>query len=428
MAEASASSAPAAVAELAPGTYADVVTNDLVLRSEPGTSAESEMYPDRLNAPTSVYVADGPIAADGYAWYYVVAFDENGTVPALIGWAAAGGKDGEVWLDPVEHGNDAWSLLDTDDAPADLKPRSSAMGPDGQIYFFGGSDSSDEPAGHAWAFDPAAGAWRELAPMPTPRTGPMVAATPDGLFYVIGGSPGTTISSEDTSVVEVYDAETNRWTRTSNAPFAPDYFSAGGAIADTEGVIRVFTGGDVLRYDPATSEWEVESTGNTTLWDVAMGADSSIHVLEYGGGVHAYDLAAGTLGDGSGVNGITRYGAALSPGPDGSMLVFGGSVSPGLGATCTGFRGGAALSLVEALNPSTGEWSTIAPMPQPLADAAAFTTADGVLFVGRSVRTPADPAAPQGELVVVELSLGSLAESSELAATNQDPSPSGCGS
>lgn len=264
--------------------------------------------------------------------------------------------------------------------------------------------------------------------MPTPRTRPMVAATADGLFYVIGGAPGTTISSEDTSVVEVYDAETNRWTRTNDGPFTPDFFSAGEAIADAGGVIRVFTGGDVFRYDPATSEWEVESTGNATHWDVAMGVDSRIHVLEYGGGVHAYDPAAGTLGDGSGVNGITRYGAALSPGPDGSMLVLGGSVSPGLGATCTGYRGGAALSLVEALNPSTGEWSTLGPMPQPLADPAAFATADGILVVGRSVRTPADPAAPQGELVVAELSLGSPIESAPLAATDQEPSPSGCGS
>ena len=425
---ASASPQPMAVAELAPGTYADVVTDDLVIRSEPGTSAESVIYPDRLNAPTSVYIADGPVVADGYDWYFVVAFDADGTVPALIGWSAAEGKDGEVWLQPIEHSNDAWSILEMNETPADLNPRSSAIGPDGHLYFFGSFDSRSEPSGNAWALDPASGSWRELTPMPTPRHRPMVAATGDGLFYVIGGAPGGSISSDDTSVVEVYDSETNRWTRSGNAPLMPDFLNAGKAIADSEGVIRVFSGREVLRYDPATSNWETESTRNAAMfWDVAIGGDSSVSVLEYGGGVHPYDPATGALGEASGVSGISRHGGALAAAPDGRILVFGGSVAPGLGATCTGYRTSAALSLVEALDPSTGEWMTMAPMPMPFSEPAAFSTADAVLVVGLSVGSPSDPTATQGELVVAELSLAPPVEGAPLAATDQESSPSGCG-
>ncbi len=79
-----------------------VVTDDLVVRSRPGTGSESEIYPARLNAPTIVYVIDGPEAADGYEWYLV----DPLTAPCYFGcdlgpqpgWVAAAGKDGERWL------------------------------------------------------------------------------------------------------------------------------------------------------------------------------------------------------------------------------------------------------------------------------------------------------------------------------------------
>jgi hypothetical protein len=79
-----------------------VVTDDLVVRSRPGTGSDSEIYPARLNAPSSVYVIDGPEDADGYAWYLV-----DPVAPRCIigcdlapqpGWVAAAGEDGERWL------------------------------------------------------------------------------------------------------------------------------------------------------------------------------------------------------------------------------------------------------------------------------------------------------------------------------------------
>jgi hypothetical protein len=79
-----------------------VVTDDLVVRSRPGTSSDSEIYPARLNAPSIVYVIDGPEDADGYAWYLV----DPLAPPCYLGceeapqpgWVAAAGKDGERWL------------------------------------------------------------------------------------------------------------------------------------------------------------------------------------------------------------------------------------------------------------------------------------------------------------------------------------------
>ena len=80
-----------------------MITTDLVVRSEPGTGAESEIYPGTLSAPTTVYVIDGPVAANGYDWYLVdpvrVDWAIWGGPPA--GWVAAAGKDGERWLAPT---------------------------------------------------------------------------------------------------------------------------------------------------------------------------------------------------------------------------------------------------------------------------------------------------------------------------------------
>ena len=79
-----------------------VVTDDLVVRSSPGTGSASEIYRVRLNAPTLVYVIDGPEQADGFAWYLV-----DPLTPACYlgcdfepqpGWVAAAGQDGERWL------------------------------------------------------------------------------------------------------------------------------------------------------------------------------------------------------------------------------------------------------------------------------------------------------------------------------------------
>jgi hypothetical protein len=80
-----------------------VVTDDLVIRSRPGTGPDSEIYPARLSAPALVYVIDGPEPADGYAWYLV----DPLALPCYLdcvesapqpGWVAAAGTDGERWL------------------------------------------------------------------------------------------------------------------------------------------------------------------------------------------------------------------------------------------------------------------------------------------------------------------------------------------
>jgi hypothetical protein len=83
---------------------AEVVTNDLVVRTAPGTDAStSQILTPALNAPQLLYVVDGPVAADGHDWYLVQPFAGYPVPnpPEPSGWLAAGGQDGEPWVAPA---------------------------------------------------------------------------------------------------------------------------------------------------------------------------------------------------------------------------------------------------------------------------------------------------------------------------------------
>ena len=96
----------------------------------------------------------------------------------------------------------------------------------GKIYVFGGfvpppsGPPSWVPIDNAWEYDPAADAWKALAPMPTKRGSPVAAAVGDKI-YVIGGGT-TSPGAKDPSIhparphiavgtVEEYDPVTNTW-------------------------------------------------------------------------------------------------------------------------------------------------------------------------------------------------------------------------
>ena len=98
-------------------SLAMVVTNDLVVRSLPEISDRSTIDPDYLQQGHLLFVLEGPERADGYDWYRVAPIDDGDDIvePApLLGWVAAGSRDGEPWIESAtEHcieqeGNPYW--------------------------------------------------------------------------------------------------------------------------------------------------------------------------------------------------------------------------------------------------------------------------------------------------------------------------------
>lgn len=85
---------------------AEVVTDDLVVRSLPEISDRSTISDIRLNQSDGhlLFVLGGPVAADGHDWYLVAPFyrmlDDIVRAPLPdVGWVAAGTK-GEDWISP----------------------------------------------------------------------------------------------------------------------------------------------------------------------------------------------------------------------------------------------------------------------------------------------------------------------------------------
>ncbi|HEX9738544.1 MAG TPA: response regulator transcription factor [Candidatus Limnocylindria bacterium] len=90
---------------------AEILVDDLILRTEPGTGT---IRLGQLPGGATAFVVAGPVIEDEYAWYQLAAVDPFGAgcgsaqpTESLVcrdwfGWAAAGGQDGDAWLAPIE--------------------------------------------------------------------------------------------------------------------------------------------------------------------------------------------------------------------------------------------------------------------------------------------------------------------------------------
>jgi hypothetical protein len=99
--EPSAEPTPAAP-RLARNSVAQVITDDLRVRSRPEVSDASKRLEPLLDQPRLVYVVSGPVQASGYTWYEIAPIGNLQLVVELpFGWVAAADKDGTPWLAPA---------------------------------------------------------------------------------------------------------------------------------------------------------------------------------------------------------------------------------------------------------------------------------------------------------------------------------------
>jgi hypothetical protein len=91
---------------LGPDTLGVVVATDgLRVRSLPTLGDQSERFEPTLPEGVRLYVVDGPVTADGYAWYQVQPYGAPEHLP--FGWIAAGSRDGGRWIERLPLGCDA---------------------------------------------------------------------------------------------------------------------------------------------------------------------------------------------------------------------------------------------------------------------------------------------------------------------------------
>ena len=187
-----------------------------------------------------------------------------------------------------------------------------------KIYAFGGfaypgsGPPGWTPVNNVFEYDPAADAWKELAPMPTKR-GAASAVVANGKIYVTGGVnslPGVTENGVHptraqnvVATVEEYDPASNSWKSLRPMLVARNHHLALGAdgrvyvIGGRIGSGFISSGSNnidlVEMYDPATDMWTPRTRMPTARSAIAGGLYNGTQLLVAGGeGQDARFLAA----------------------------------------------------------------------------------------------------------------------------------------
>jgi N-acetylneuraminic acid mutarotase len=242
------------------------------------------------------------------------------------------GRDKLAVVEAYDTVTDTWTRKA--DMPTPRNALSTAV-VDGKVYAIGGW-GYDRPEG-GWesidknltgqdfstveAYDPKTDTWATRADMPTPRSHMTVSAL-GGKIYAIGGGARVVAgrSGEYRSLLEVYDAVTNRWTRAADPPTQRSVQSSsvvdgriylmGGAFhrgptSSTEELLRTMRTLSLVEiYDPASGRWTTGADLATSRgWFSTSVVNGKVYVV--GGRSVAPD--AGTPGAGATFPGIEVY-------------------------------------------------------------------------------------------------------------------------
>ncbi len=134
----------------------------------------------------------------------------------------------------------------------------------GRIYAFGGFiEQNRNPDAYAYVYDVSQDKWTTVAPMPRPR-GAAAAVALGGKLHLIGGAAAPTEERASVGWHEVYDPQTDQWSRRKPLPGARDHV---GCVADQNrihvvgGRFNTFEYNTALHhvYLPERDTWELRA-------------------------------------------------------------------------------------------------------------------------------------------------------------------------
>ena len=274
---------------------------------------------------------------------------------------------------------------------------------DGQIYLIGGFDPRENLGGGAPAisrvdvYDTRTNTWHTVSDMPIPRIAARAAVFSNEI-YVFGGYNRTAVRGEPwKTVVEMYDTQTDTWTRLRDmstllrnfgtAVVDEKIYIIGGTVLDRRFDHQVPTN-RVEVYDPLTDKWEKRADMPTEREQVGTGVvDGKIYVI---GG---YDrLAAGGFGDAAKqfLTQIEEYNPKIDRWRKlRNMPVFKFSFATVVVNNEIYTIGGASLDhrigridTVEVYNPTVNRWRILQPITIPKTTTAAVANGTIYLFGG----------------------------------------------
>jgi hypothetical protein len=241
---------------------------------------------------------------------------------------------------------------------------------DGQVLAAGGGVGTI-PLAAVELFDPVSQTWKPTGALNQARRGANVVALGDGRVLIAGGVAGPTLLSS----AEIYDPATGKWATTGAM-----------AIPRLGATLTLLPGGDVLVAGGTTIAGQqgtgggqtISPTATAELYHVATGQWSETKPMassrfEASATVLAeiFDPAvAAFTGAGSMTEGRALQAAARLP--DGQVLVAGG---------IGGGAGTVTLATAERYEPTTGAWSSAAPMTQGRTGSSVSALKSGLILV-----------------------------------------------
>lgn len=167
---------------------------------------------------------------------------------------------------------------------------------DNAILAIGGFDTNDVTGVMEARRPDGAGAWHEVASMPTPRAD-FASAVVDGFVFAAGGFDEV----DETNVVEKYNPRSNRWSTsrplpqprggTAGASLGGRFYVAGGYITPAVGPDQLTN--SVLSYDPQRDRWNKVAPMHTARYNLRLvGTDRSLYAI---GGIDANEASLTTV-------------------------------------------------------------------------------------------------------------------------------------
>lgn len=177
----------------------------------PDTTASAPAATPTWTALDSV----GPPAREDHTW----TLDADGAVAYLFGGRDGDAIFGDLWS--YELATDTWTELPVDAGP-DARFGHEAVWVEGTgLVIFAGQAGPTAFFNDLWAYDPAAGAWRELpsgGAVPVARYGTCAGIGPDGRLWISHGFTSENVRFADTVA---YDFASGEWTDETPEPPLP---------------------------------------------------------------------------------------------------------------------------------------------------------------------------------------------------------------
>ena len=255
----------------------------------------------------------------------------------------------------------------------------------GKIYVAGGEAFGSQQTTLFQDFDPKTKMWRDLAPMPKGASHVGIAAL-DGKIYVAGGFTAN-VHKDPRDQFIVYDPAKNEWTT------LPPLSSPRGSVSlvAIDGKIHAIGGrggdgntvGTHQIFDPKTGKWSAGAPLPT--------ARDHLGLVVMGGKIHAFGGRTGATVDNVGLHDVydpktdkwTSAAPMPTPRSSGAAAVYKGLILY-YGGECKDAKARIAYDEIEAYDPKTNSWKTMAKAPTPLHAEAGAVAGGAAYFIGGS--------------------------------------------